>query len=147
MTKNPAGKDKPEERQSSKAAARKPGTSITEWIIAGISCVALLSVLAYLVADGLGAHNGAPQIVVLPVGTTASHGGYVVEFSASNREGKSVAAVEIKGELRDGNEVVEESSVVLDYVPQKSERRGALTFTTDPEGYELRLYAGGYIEP
>lgn len=147
MTKNSTGKAKPEGRQSDKAAARKPGTSIAEWIFAGISCAALLSVLTYLVIDGLSAPDGTPEIVVVPAGTTPGNDRYVVEFSASNRGGKSVAAVEIKGELRDDKGVVEESSVVLDYVPQKSERRGALIFTADPNRHQLRLFAGGYIEP
>lgn len=145
--KNSANKRRPGGQQTNETAARKPGTSMTEWIIAGISCVALLSVLAYLVVDGLSAHNGAPRIVVLPVGTTPNNGDYVIEFSVSNQGEKSVAEVEIKGELRDGDQIVEESSVVLDYVPQKSERRGALIFTADPDGHQLRLFAGGYIEP
>jgi uncharacterized protein (TIGR02588 family) len=145
--KNSKQKAGSQERQSDKAAARKPGTSIAEWVIAGISCVGLLSVLAYLVVDGFSAHDGAPEIVVLSVGTTPNNGGYVVEFSASNRGEKSVAEVEIKGELRDGDDVAEESSVILDYLPQKSERRGALIFTADPGSYQLRLFAVGYIEP
>ncbi|ASP54092.1 TIGR02588 family protein [Sinorhizobium meliloti] len=126
---------------------RKPGTSIAEWIVAGVSCLALLAVLGYLILDGLSGRNGAADIIVLPAEVTAMNDGYVVEFAANNRAGKSVAAVEIKGELRDGEEVVEESGVTIDYIPQKSERKGALIFRSDPEGYELRIFASGYSEP
>lgn len=126
-------------RSENEEPTRKPGTSIAEWIVAGVSCLALLAVLGYLIRDGLSGRNGAADIIVLPTEVTAMNDGYVVEFAANNRAGKSVAAVEIKGELRDGEEVVEESGVTIDYIPQKSERKGALIFRSDPEGYELRI--------
>lgn len=69
----------------------------------------------------------------------------MVDFSASNRAGKSVAAVEIKGELRDGDDVVEETSATLDYVPQNFERFGALIFRGDPEACDLRLLPVGML--
>ncbi|RWM14876.1 MAG: TIGR02588 family protein [Mesorhizobium sp.] len=148
MTKNPAKGDKQQKQQSDdKGKTRKSGTSLTEWVVAGISSVALLAVLSYLVIDGLSARNGTARIVVLPLAVAATEGGYVVEFAAANRAGKSVAAVEIKGELRNGDEVVEESSATLDYVPQESQRKGALIFRRDPEAYDLRLFASGYSEP
>lgn len=134
-------------RSKNEETTRKPGTSVTEWIVAGVSCLALLAVLGYLILDGLSGRNGAADIIVLPTKVTAMNDGYVVEFAANNRAGKSVAAVEIKGELRDGEEVVEESSVTIDYIPQMSDRKGALIFRSDPETYELRISASGYSEP
>ncbi|RWM91884.1 MAG: TIGR02588 family protein [Mesorhizobium sp.] len=146
MTKNPAKGDK-QQRSDNKAKTRKPGTSIAEWVVAGISSIVLLAVLSYLVVDGVSTRDGTARIIVQPLAVAVTEGGYVVEFAAANRAGKSVAAVEIKGELRNGDEVVEESSATLDYVPQKSQRKGALIFSRDPETYDLRLFAGGYSEP
>ncbi|MFQ6164035.1 TIGR02588 family protein [Sinorhizobium meliloti] len=134
-------------RSKNEETTRKPGTSVTEWIVAGVSCLALLAVLGYLILDGLSGRNGAADIIVLPTKVTAMNDGYVVEFAANNRAGNSVAAVEIKGELRDGEEVVEESSVTIDYIPQMSDRKGALIFRSDPKTYELRVSASGYSEP
>lgn len=148
MTKSSAKNEQKQKQRSDKEdAALKPGTSTTEWIIAGIGCLALLAVLVYLLIDAVSGRNGAAQLVVLPVEVSATEGGYVVEFSASNRAGKSVAAVEITGELRDGDEVVEESSATIDYIPQNSERLGALIFRSNPEAHDLRLFARGYVEP
>ncbi|WEX74109.1 TIGR02588 family protein [Sinorhizobium numidicum] len=146
MTKNSTKGDRQRKQQSDNEEI-KPGTSITEWIVAGISCLALLTVLGYLVLDGLSGRSGTAQLVVLPVEVTATNGVYVVEFVAENRAGKSVAAVEIKGELHDGDEVVAESRATLDYIPQESERKGALIFRSDPKAYDLRLFASGYSEP
>jgi uncharacterized protein (TIGR02588 family) len=148
VTKNPAKGDEQQKQQSdNKGKTRKPGTSVTEWVVAGISSVVLLAVLSYLVVDGLSTRDGTAQIVVLPLEVAATEGGYVVEFAAANRAGQSVAAVEIKGELRSGDEVVEESSATLDYIPQKSQRKGALIFRCNPEAHDLRLFASGYSEP
>jgi uncharacterized protein (TIGR02588 family) len=148
VTKNSAKGNKQQKQQSEKdGITRKPGTSVTEWIVAGTSCVALLAVLSYLVIDGLSRRNGTAEIVVRPLEIAATEGGYVVEFAAANSAGKSVAAVEIKGELRNGDDIVEESSATLDYIPQKSERLGALIFRRNPEAYDLRLFASGYSEP
>jgi uncharacterized protein (TIGR02588 family) len=130
-----------------KEEKREPGTSPIEWAVAGIGCLMLLAVIAYLVLDGISGGNGPARIVVEVVSVTGGEGGYVVEFSADNRAGKSVAGVEIKGELRTGEEVVEESSVTLDYIPQLSESSAALIFRNDPGAHELSLYATGYIEP
>ncbi|WP_419696520.1 TIGR02588 family protein [Mesorhizobium muleiense] len=115
--------------------------------MAGISSAVLLAVLSYLVVDGVSTRDGTARIIVQPLGVAVTEGGYVVEFAAANRAGKSVAAVEIKGELRNGDEVVEDSSATLDYVPQNSQRKGALIFRRDPKAYDLRLFAIGYSEP
>jgi uncharacterized protein (TIGR02588 family) len=147
VTKNSAKGDKQQKQSDNKGITRKPGTSVLEWIVAGISCVALLAVLSYLVIDGLSGRNGIARIVVLPLEVAATEGGYVVEFAAANSAGQSIAAVEIEGELRSGDEVVEESSATLDYIPQKSRRKGALIFRRNPEAYDLRLFASGYSEP
>ncbi|TCN36395.1 TIGR02588 family protein [Sinorhizobium americanum] len=147
MTKNSAKGDRQKEQRDSETITRRPGTSTVEWIAAGTSSLALLAVLAYLVVEGLSEPKGTAQLVVLPVQVTSTNGSYVVEFAAENRAGRSVAAVEIQGELRKGDEVVEESSALLDYIPQQSERKGAVIFQRDPKAYELRLFARGYTDP
>lgn len=141
--------DDREQKASTRKAAggQKTGTSVMEWIVAGISCAALMAVLGYLVVDGVSGSDDVAHLIVLPVEISRTEGGFVVEFSAANRAGKSVAAVEIKGELRESEKVIEEGSVTLDYIPQNSERQGALIFRSDPNVYDLRLSASGYTEP
>lgn len=145
MSKGESGKGKAQKQQQDER--REPGTSTIEWIVAGIGCLLLLTVIAYLVSDALSGRNGPADIVVQAVGTSAGEGGYVVEFIAGNRAGRSAAGIEITGQLRDGDEVVEERGVTLDYVPQRSERSGALIFRRNPEEFDLRLFATGYTLP
>lgn len=124
-----------------------PGTSRLEWIVAGISAAGLGAVVFYLTFIALTGGNGPAQIDVAVSGVMQRDSGYVVEFAAMNRGGKSAAGVEIVGRLTEGRQVVEESSVTLDYIPQHSQRRGGLIFLNDPQQYDLQLSASGYFEP
>lgn len=133
--------------ESSAKEPRQPGTSTLEWVVASVSGLGLAVVILYLVVSAFTGNNGPAEIDVRALGITAMEDHYVVEFSASNIDGASVAAVEIRGELQDGSEVVEENSVTLDYLPRDSERTGALIFRKDPRDYDLRLSAGGYTTP
>jgi uncharacterized protein (TIGR02588 family) len=126
---------------------RKPGTSIVEWAIAAISCILLFLVLTVLVVEGLSEPARVVELVVRPVGTAATDSGFVVEFSATNQSAKSVAAVEITGELRNGEQVIEARHARLDYLPRNSEQRGAVIFQNDPRSYALQLFAVAYSEP
>ncbi|NRP70968.1 hypothetical protein ILFOPFJJ_01850 [Ensifer psoraleae] len=126
---------------------RKPGTSIVEWVIAVTSCILLFLVLITLVVEGLSEPARVAELIVRPVGTATTDSGFVVEFAATNRSAKSVSAVEITGELRNGGQVVEARHARLDYMPKESEQRGAVIFQNDPRSHELHFFAVAYSEP
>ena len=147
---NKAAKDNKQQnaQPGQKGEMRAPGTSILEWVVPGVSCLLLIAVLAYLTVVGVVGDQGTPpELVVEPIAVSATGGGFVVEFSASNRSRESVSAVEIGGELRNHDEVVEEASANLDYIPQHSKRRGALIFRKAPNQHQMHLMARGYAEP
>ena len=73
--------------------------------------------------------------------------GYVVQFRALNEGGSTAAEVTIEGELVGPDGTTERAEAVLDYLPPRSDREGALLFTTDPRRGELRLRATGYAKP
>ena len=59
----------------------------------------------------------------------------------------TAAAVQIEGELVEGERVLATSQVTLDYVPGNSERRGGLFFRENPQAYDLEIRALGYAKP
>ena len=67
--------------------------------------------------------------------------------NTSRTAAATAAAVQIEGELLDGERVIATSQVTLDYVPGNSERRGGLFFREDPEAHGLKVRALGYAEP
>lgn len=109
----------------------------------------LLSALGMLLYQGLFQEEMPPDIAVEAEAVTrlASGDGFLVAVRARNRGGQTATAVQVRGELREGERVVESSSFQFDYVPDHSERRGGLFFRHDPGALRLELRATGYAEP
>ena len=125
-----------------------PGTSVLEWVLAGASALCLTAVIASLVFIALNEPSSDPaQIRLSTEQGTESESGYVMEFSAFNPAAGSAAGVEIQGRLLDGDAVVEESRVTLDYLAKRSKQRAALVFRNDPRTHQVQLRVTGYFEP
>jgi uncharacterized protein (TIGR02588 family) len=122
-------------------------TSPLEWAIAGLSGLLLAATLAYMVIFAVRAPETPPAVTLSVTSVTTTPGGYLVVFQADNAGGAAAAGLQVSGELRDGETVVETSQMTIDYLPQQSERSGGLFFTRDPEDLTLSLRAEGYSEP
>ena len=133
------------------AKTSRPGlverTPLAEWTAAGLGLVLTVSMLGYSLWEATQAGGATPSIVVRQAGLSRSAGGYVLEIEARNTSLATAAAVEVRGELRRGGAVVEESRVTFDYVPGQGRARGGLFFERDPRGYQLTLRPEGYAEP
>lgn len=122
-------------------------TSPLEWAIAGLSGLLLAATLAYMVVFAISEPETPPAVTLSVETVTTTPGGYLVVFRVDNAGGAAAAGVQVSGELRQGETVVETSEATIDYLPQQSERQGGLFFTRDPEALELTLRAEGYSEP
>jgi uncharacterized protein (TIGR02588 family) len=123
------------------------GTSRLEWAAAAMGGVLLASLIGYLAYTGLTAPAGPPRIEVRTGKLDHGPGGYIVQFTARNDGQSTAAAVKIRGRLSVGDQVVEESEAVLDFVPERSEREGGLLFERDPRRHTLSVRAEGYAKP
>lgn len=133
-------------RQS--AQERKPkGISVLEWVIAFIGLAIVLGVVGFLLVAAVQPRNLPPSMRFEVESIQAVANGYVVEFAVTNDGDTAAADVRIVGQLLDGETVVEEQEMALDYAPPHSSRRGGLFFSNDPAAYELTLQASGYMEP
>lgn len=122
-------------------------TSPLEWAIAALSGLLLAAVLVYLAVFAISEPEAPPAVTLSVASVTTTPGGYLVVFRADNAGGAAAASLQVSGELREGQTVVETSQATIDYLPQQSERSGGLFFTRDPEDLELSLRAEGYSEP
>ena len=119
-----------------------------EWFAAGIGLLltlAMFGVIGWGALKGNGKQPPAVEVTVEQVSPAAS--GYVAEVALRYRSPSTASAVEIEGELADGEEVVETSNATVDYVPGEAVRRAGLFFTEDPSRYKLEVRALGYAEP
>jgi len=121
--------------------------SPVEWAAACVGAAMLLGVVGYLVQHEFARPKGPPALAVQATGTLAQGDGFLVGFLVRNDGDATAAQVTVRGTLRRGEATVEESDVVLDYVPERSQRRGGLYFRADPARHELVLRPLGYAEP
>jgi uncharacterized protein (TIGR02588 family) len=118
-----------------------------EGVAAAVSALLVLWVVGYLLYDAVARPRTPPAITVQADTVLRSGGLWLVEFSARNGGHNTAATVKIEGELKEGEETVEASEAVLDYVPGESVRHGGLFFRADPRAYRLELRAHGYQAP
>ena len=119
-----------------------------EWAIGGISAALVLSMIGFVLYQGISASNEDADLKVAIVRIDETEGGdYSVQFQAANRADRTAAEVEIIGRLNSGAQTIETHSVTLDYVPARSTRMGVLLFERDPAAGELDIRAEGYRAP
>jgi uncharacterized protein (TIGR02588 family) len=120
--------------------------SVWEWVTAAAAAaVVAAAVVTLLIA---GRHERTPPRLSVRVEAAEPAGPYFrVRFAVRNDGGTTAAEVVVRGELRNASTSAETGEVTFDYVPDGSERRGALLFTTDPRTAHLAVRALGYREP
>lgn len=124
------------------------GTPILEWISVAIGFVLTLAMLGFIGWQALTSTGEEPPAVEVRIERIApAAGGWVVEIAAVNSSPATAAAVQIEGELKEGERVLATSQMTLDYVPGNSERQGGLFFRDNPEAYNLEIRALGYAKP
>jgi uncharacterized protein (TIGR02588 family) len=118
-----------------------------EKLIAGVGLTLVVLVAGSLGYEALTHSGGPPDVEVQVGGIHRSRSGYLVRFTAFNGGETTAAQVQIEGELRDGDQVVEESATTLRFVPDGGNQEGGLFFERDPHRYRLHLRATGYEKP
>ena len=128
------------------SAVATKGPPLAERIIGTVSAAVILGLMVFLGARALANNGTPPDIVVELRGVTQVGAGWLVEVEATNLGSAAATDLEIEGEMpAPGGR--ERRSVVLEYVPPRSSRRGGLYFTGDPRTRPLTLRALGYRSP
>lgn len=126
---------------------RDDPTPLAEWVMGALGAfifVSLVSVTTWCAVVG----GDQPPIVSAQVSEiTAANGVYIVEIEARNLGDTTAADAEIVAELHLGGEVIETHSIMFDYVPRHSERRGGFVFARDPREGQIALRTEGYADP
>jgi uncharacterized protein (TIGR02588 family) len=97
--------------------------------------------------EAIAGDSSPPDVSVKIQSVLPTQNGFRVEFRVVNAGGGAAKGLNVAGELRVGDDVVETSETTIDYVPSHSERQGGLFFTLDPHLYDLQLRAEGYETP
>ena len=117
-----------------------------EWVTGLVSAVIVLVVIFWIANDAFNDQDTSPDLAATVVITEQRSNGFQVSFEVSNVASATASQVAVHGEIRDGSDVIERASTVLDYVPGKSKARGGLIFRNDPEG-RIALHVSAFNEP
>lgn len=134
--------------ETDQKAQPESGTPLLEQVAAAIGLLLTLALLGFIGWQAWSGNDaGAPVVEVRAGSITRAGPGYVLEFTAENLSQTTAAAVQVQGELREGEQTIAISQVTLDFVPGGSTRRGGLFFEQEPNAYHLELRALGYAQP
>ncbi len=136
-----------EQKSSQNKSAEEHKIPTLEWVAAAIGLVLVVGAIGFMFYQALFFESKPPSISVKIESVTPNDAGYLVAFKAANNGEKTAASVAIEGELKNGDESVEKSSVTIGYVPSYSETSGGLFFSKNPQGLDLKIRATGYEQP
>nr|WP_211114426.1 TIGR02588 family protein [Azospirillum rugosum] len=134
-------------READAGTTRAASSPPWERLVAALGVVLIVAMIGSMVYFALTHERSVPAITIETEPPRPAGQSHVVRFRAVNGTGTTAAALHIRGELRQGDTVVETSEATLDYLPGDSERFGGLFFRHDPARYELRVFPVGYNEP
>jgi uncharacterized protein (TIGR02588 family) len=135
---------------SAKESARqeeRDSMPVWEWIVAGVGCVLVATVIGFLLHEALLGNRHPPDIKLSVSSVIRTGNGYLVQITAENQGSTTAEGVVLGGELRSGPEIVEQSHTTIEYLPPRSKKRAGLFFTRNPRDYELRVRPLGYEDP
>ena len=124
------------------------GAHWIEWLTGGICTLLVAAMIGWISYRAVTSSGGTPQLSV-KVGSQqpVPSGGYAVSFTVENQGKRTAASVPVKGEVVDGDRVIETQEITFDYVPAQSSATGTLLFKMDPSAHTLSIGASGYTDP
>lgn len=118
-----------------------------EWVTGFASCVLVLFMVGLIFWEAVTDSHQPPALTVVITSRSPVTDGYRVTFDIANSSAATAAAVVVRGEIVDRDEVMETIDVSFDYVPAESKSSGAIVFSRDPADRSLRVRAVSYTEP
>ena len=122
-------------------------TPLLEWIFGILGAALFLLGVAFLVVEGLrGAdHPGRIEFKVQEIEQAGD--AFYVRYSAHNLGTLTLADLNVRAALFQGDTVVETAHGRLDFLPGESSRTGGFYFLRDPRDLKLVISAEGYQDP
>jgi uncharacterized protein (TIGR02588 family) len=118
-----------------------------EWVVGAIGLVFVVASIGFMLYQAFVVDEIAPEIVFETEEIVRSGSIYLVKVQVANHGEMVVAGLVIEGILMEGEEEVEISETIIDYVPAGSQRKAGLFFTRNPQEFDLQLRAKSYVEP
>lgn len=137
-----------ESSNAEESSSRKAqGTSVVEWLAAGIGAVLFAVMIGYMIVVGLKEAEGVPTVRISAEAPVRQGDTFLVRFEARNEGNQTASGLVVRATLSQGETEIETSEVTIDYLPTGSTRSGGFFFKHDPQAYSLELAPVGYLDP
>ncbi len=91
----------------SQNAFKPQSSSPAEWVAAALGAIIVVATIAYLIYFDMAAGPVGPRISIVAQSVEQTREGYLVTFNARNSGHATAARLNVKGELLDGEKVLE----------------------------------------
>ncbi len=118
-----------------------------EWVSGVVSALVVVAIVAWIGKDAVVDRDTTPDLKGIVLRTEKRSNGVQVLFEISNESSATASQVAVRGEITDGEAVLERVEMVLDYVPGHSKAKGGLIFREDPTGKTVTVRADAFAEP
>ncbi|MEF2073716.1 hypothetical protein [Consotaella aegiceratis] len=123
------------------------GARLVEWIVGGVAGLLLLGMVGVILSEAILMDDREPRLYALVERAEFTPSGYQTQFRIYNKGDETAANVEVIGQIRSGDRILETSQALLDYVPARSSAGGSLIFQRNPKGFNLEVAPRGFSEP
>ncbi len=120
---------------------------LISWITASVGLLLVLGVIIFLLTKAAAKGPTVPKIHVQASTVFKDAGKHLMIISVTNNGNTTAAALVIEGELKNGTQSVEKSTVTLNYVPAGSTRKAGIYFINDPKNFVLILTPKSFEQP
>lgn len=118
-----------------------------EWATGALSALVVVIVILWIGRDAMIDRDPSPNLIGVILSTEQRSDGFQVLFEIRNDASETASQVNVQGEIRDGNLVLERVETVLDYVPGNSKAKGGFVFRQDPAGKTVTVHANAFSNP
>ncbi|HYK02966.1 MAG TPA: hypothetical protein VE974_14495 [Thermoanaerobaculia bacterium] len=125
----------------------KQRKNMLEWVVFGVSVVAIAAVVAALLTGRHASGETPPRLEVRTGAPVAIAGSYRVPVTVENSGDRTAEGAHIEVALTSGEEIVERGELTIAFVPRGSTRNGWVTFRNDPRRFTIVARATGFNEP
>jgi uncharacterized protein (TIGR02588 family) len=118
-----------------------------EWVTGIISALLILGMVGWIAGEAILQEETPPQFRAEVRNTTPVQDSFLMEVEIYNEGSATAAAVEVRGEAIEGEDVLEAAEATFDYIPGKSSAKGGLFFKEDPRGHTVEVRVIGFADP
>jgi uncharacterized protein (TIGR02588 family) len=119
-----------------------------EWITFTIASLVVAVLVGLILLTWVKQSDEPPVLSVLQESEVRVAGGeYYVPFTLKNTGGTTAESVQVVGELRQGNELLESGEQQIDFLSSGEQQEGAFVFSQDPRRGQLTIRVASYKLP